>query len=1122
MSFAFNAEYYTQQNQDVLTAVLQGVIPSAEWHFNNFGWKELRDPNANFDVSDYLTANVDVQNARINPLDHFLQFGAAEGRAPTAELADVSANFDSADYLANNADVAAAVEAGDFASAYQHWVLFGQFESGRPEAKLQDGTVLEGAGTGTTGSSFTLTSGVDAFTGTSANDTFLAAYDSAGKATLSVGDEIKGGAGTDTIKITKTFAIAQTDVSPTGATVTGVEIATLTSGAEVVANTSSGALSGITTLNSTGSGGATVTAAATTDINLTDASVDTTTDNEIQVNGGKNVTLTLTADDAANDGDATAEISVGATTAASGTVNVTHTGKYADGADNTLSGIAVTGGTAVTVTQNSGITDAQATSALTDGSNNTVTMGQVAVTGSSSTTAVTVNQSAAKTETDAADGSGQIGVTNGAVTISDANASSGTAAGSIATVTLKNYGNSTIDSSAISTVNLEGAGGTLGIGRGALTATPTENTLALNLTGVSGGNITDSEAAADDGFTTINLSGNTSASTINSLIAADATTLNASGDAKITLTGHTMANLETVTVTNTGGLQMYGSALGNAATFTGGSGADGVQLGATTKSHTMGDGDDTVVYAAAAGTGGSVDGGAGTDTVSMTSTLAEAADNSATFNNTYSNFEVLNVSDALANSIDVDALNNVSTVVLAAGANNSTINNIDSGGTVVTKADSTTGLTVNVQSAVVNANDVLNVQFDKTGGVLAMGNLTAANVETINLDVSDTATNGSAANIHTVTLVATAAKSVTLSGNNGVNVTNTGNTAITSFDASGIVANNTTASAGVAPTTDTAANLGVTFASANTTASANVTIKGGAGNDSLTGNASIDNITGGAGDDVIQGQAGADTLDGGEGAADVLSYADVTGATAHSLTNVSGMAINLSASEVSAATIATAMGGTVVLGGGAGVAGSALAAGSAGYLATTAANSTDTMVRDTVSNFEQVVGSSLNDYIAVGSVATTVTAGDGDDKIVAGSAADTIVFADTFANNGTDTVTNFTAGTDKINVDAFETVGTMVNLDGATDAWANEEVFYLFGQAAGAADSAAAAITAINAAATLTDTAATAMVVISDDNSTAIYAVTGDGGTDEATGDTFQLMGTLDSAITSSADILIA
>jgi serralysin len=50
-------------------------------HYETFGWKEGRDPSAQFDTLKYLAANPDVAAAHVNPLDHFLQFGIREGRA---------------------------------------------------------------------------------------------------------------------------------------------------------------------------------------------------------------------------------------------------------------------------------------------------------------------------------------------------------------------------------------------------------------------------------------------------------------------------------------------------------------------------------------------------------------------------------------------------------------------------------------------------------------------------------------------------------------------------------------------------------------------------------------------------------------------------------------------------------------------------------------------------------------------------------------------------------------------------------------------------------------------------------------------------------------------------------
>lgn len=88
--------YYFLHNPDVWAAHLD-----PEQHYQQFGWKEGRDPNAYFSTSGYLAANPDVAAAGMNPLAHYEEFGWKEGR-------DASINFDTTRYLAANPDVAAA------------------------------------------------------------------------------------------------------------------------------------------------------------------------------------------------------------------------------------------------------------------------------------------------------------------------------------------------------------------------------------------------------------------------------------------------------------------------------------------------------------------------------------------------------------------------------------------------------------------------------------------------------------------------------------------------------------------------------------------------------------------------------------------------------------------------------------------------------------------------------------------------------------------------------------------------------------------------------------------------------------------------------------------------------
>jgi S-layer protein len=290
----------------------------------------------------------------------------------------------------------------------------------------------------------------------------------------------------------------------------------------------------------------------------------------------------------------------------------------------------------------------------------------------------------------------------------------------------------------------------------------------------------------------------------------------------------------------------------------------------------MGAGDDTVTSAGLVGTGGTVAAGDGTDTIIMTSDEAEVADGSSVFNTKFTGFEVLRLSDAMDGAtLDLDGVNSVDHVILAAGTDASAIfSNMSSGGRVEFVADAANDLTVNVTSAIVSASDVLNIEL--TGSDIDGGTVTAANVETINVIMSDGAT-PIAANAGALILTAAAATSVVVTGNSGVAITATGSVLVTDFDASAIIANSSAAtaatysSAAAAATTDTAAELAVTYTSVNTTANAAVSIKGGAGNDVLTGSGAAVNV------DTITGGEGADTYTGGTGN-DVLILTETTDA----------------------------------------------------------------------------------------------------------------------------------------------------------------------------------------------------------------------------------------------------
>ena len=192
------------------------TLPNALDHFQKFGGKELRNPNEFFDMSYYAINNPDVLNAVAsgalnNVFDHFATFGETENRAPSS----VYATFDSDAYLAANADVAAAVTAGTFSSALDHFIAFGQNES-RPGAITVTAPV--------SGSSFSLTTGLDNLTGTANNDSFTGIDDgSATSTTSTLGDTIDGGAGTNTVTITSNQGNGDTAAGSQLPTLTNVE-----------------------------------------------------------------------------------------------------------------------------------------------------------------------------------------------------------------------------------------------------------------------------------------------------------------------------------------------------------------------------------------------------------------------------------------------------------------------------------------------------------------------------------------------------------------------------------------------------------------------------------------------------------------------------------------------------------------------------------------------------------------------------------------------------------------------------------------------------------------------------------------------------------------------------------
>jgi len=89
--------------------------------------KTLVSQNSLFDEHYYLQYNADVAAAVADGqfasgYDHYLEYGQYEGRSP-------SPYWDESYYLQENPDVAAAVKAGTISSGFMHYYLYGQFEN---------------------------------------------------------------------------------------------------------------------------------------------------------------------------------------------------------------------------------------------------------------------------------------------------------------------------------------------------------------------------------------------------------------------------------------------------------------------------------------------------------------------------------------------------------------------------------------------------------------------------------------------------------------------------------------------------------------------------------------------------------------------------------------------------------------------------------------------------------------------------------------------------------------------------------------------------------------------------------------------------------------------------------
>jgi S-layer protein len=806
-------------------------------------------------------------------------------------------------------------------------------------------------------------------TSTAGNDTFVG-NTAAGALTLTSLDNIDGGNGTDSLSIAVTGGAVDLTAA-VGAKINSIENVTVSAVGAVTVNSTD--YSGTTTLATSSVGNSTLTAATTTDI-ISAVGAPTGAGAAV-VNGGKNITMTI--NDTATTGAASGNtVVVGGTTKNVGTVTIAQTETVSDAADAGIATgtITVTGGTAVNVTS-------LATTGAASNAADVVTTGQVTVNGNGTVTSVAVTQSA---QTAAFGGAGITAIKNtaGVVAITDLNTA--LKADSIKSVTLTNFGASTLTGNALETLSLTGGaaiasgGFTITQSAGVTTAGSIPTALTLNTSGLVGAVTDTSDQYAK---LTINSAAN---ATVAALDFTKVTSLDVAGAGVTTISALTSLGA-TAAITSTGGGLTITPTLGNDQSFTGGAGKETITIAATTKAITTGDGDDSVTAGSTFGTGGSVDAGLGSDTLVMTAAEAITASASTTYDAKIAGFEKLTVGAATAGgTIDLDNLDNLNALTLGAvtagqtlaftnAATGLTLTTPTSGGTVTVAQKDASG-TADTAAVTVSATTAQTVNA-----------LTLTGYEALTFNTSrSTAT--TAINHILTTLTAADATSIVVSGSAGLTLGNGfAGVKLTSYDASGVT--------GTAPGS-------VTYTTAALTTAA--TIKGGAGadnlnaalatkavsifgndgNDTIVGSAvagAANTLDGGNGDDSLTGGLVADTIIGGAGVDTFV----MTSSTAVGSGTVDGMAVNLSDAAVTQASIFT--------GAARFLSGAAVAGGLAANTATDLFNNesgTNASIVDTLSGIENVTTGTGRDYVVGSSVTNVISTGDGIDWISGGDGAD--------------------------------------------------------------------------------------------------------------------------------------
>jgi Ca2+-binding RTX toxin-like protein len=589
-----------------------------------------------------------------------------------------------------------------------------------------------------------------------------------------------------------------------------------------------------------------------------------TTGNDVLVGGDGRDTLIITdsSDLAANSnitGFETLRLSEAGATAAVNQVAGITTVEYSAGAGNATTATGVTDGTAMSVLDNASTLTHTVTGAANPGTTNTLN--------------VSLDHTTANTDIDLAGANGiaaagieVMNITSGGVT-------------SLATQTTAstNSMNTLANSTALTTINIDGASDFTLTTTGALTALTSIN--ATDATGRVA--VTNASTSA----TTTTITGGSNADTLTGRAGVDTISGNDGND---TIDG----NDGNDTLNGNGGNDGITGGAGND-TVDGGDGNDTIDTEAGNDTVVAGAGNDIIVistgaFATNVTSADTITGGAGDDILRITDNTGDVnlVTNAANIAN-ISGVETIQMNQAAGrtltindlalgmndgSSLTVDMLTNQTHSVVASGVlNNATTINLTANAAVTSQ----------ITYTMANATDNLN--FNASDGQISVTNAAF-------LTASDTITGGSATGdviaftSDTALTVDTTAASHVMSGMTGVetlsidttNATATADYTITlgdTFVAANMDTSNNTftitrAAADTGDTDITASAVTSSYVLAITGGTAADVITAGAGADTLTGGAGADTLDGGAGNDEIVGGAGADTLTGGAGSDD--------------------------------------------------------------------------------------------------------------------------------------------------------------------------------------------------------------------------------------------------------------